>query len=148
MSEKNTVEIVLDGNVYSISGTESKEYMNSIVQYISKKEEEVKGDSKYNKIPSNLKEYMIKMNMAEDYIKSTDALKELNKNIEKKNEELYSLKRELARAQTEIARISRERKAGEGSLEGNSFTEVKVDFIEDDSDMKIAPEVGKRNPFK
>ena len=105
MSEKVSIEITLDGKSYLLTGDESKEYMTKLADYISQKEAALDSDDKIRELPNRLRDYMMRFCIADDYFKALDEIMDLKTVIEKKDEEIYALKHELAKTQTNLSHI-------------------------------------------
>ena len=105
MSEKVSIEITLDGKSYLLTGDESKEYMTKLADYISQKEAALDSDDKIRELPNRLRDYMMRFCIADDYFKALDEIMDLKRVIEKKDEEIYALKHELAKTQTNLSHI-------------------------------------------
>ena len=107
MAEKTEIEVLIDGKVYKVSGYESVEYIQKIANYINAKERDLKAQGIYNRIPNTLRAYLMDLNIADDYFKAMNENDKLKTELEKKNRDIYQVKHELAKLQTQLARLKR-----------------------------------------
>ena len=107
MAEKTEIEVLIDGKVYKVSGYESVEYIQKIANYINAKERDLKANGIYNRIPNALRAYLMDLNIADDYFKAMNENDKLKSELEKKNRDIYEVKHELAKLQTQLARLKR-----------------------------------------
>ena len=107
MAEKTEIEVLIDGKVYKVSGYESVEYIQKIANYINAKERDLKAQGIYNRIPNALRAYLMDLNIADDYFKAMNEKEKLKYELEKKNRDIYEVKHELAKLQTQLARLKR-----------------------------------------
>ena len=114
MAMKNAVEVVVDGRVYKISGSESQEYLHQIAVYINEKMTECHSTENYRKQSGDQRQLMLSMNLADDYFKAKNQAEKLTAELEKKERELYSVRHDLIEARLEIENLKKEKKAGSG----------------------------------
>lgn len=95
MSSKNTVKVLIDGNVYTLSGYEDEDYLNRVASYINNKLTEVKSNEGFRRQGRDAQAAMIYLNIADDYFKSKKQADILEMELENKNKELYNLKHDM-----------------------------------------------------
>lgn len=105
MSEKVSIEVTLDGKSYLLTGEESREYMIKVADYVSLKEQALDGEDNFRELSGRLREYLMRFSIADDYFKALEEITELKSVIGKKDEEIYALKHELAKTQTNLSQI-------------------------------------------
>lgn len=108
MSVKNTVEVVIAGKVYKISGYESPEYLHQIAVYINEKQTEFQNMEGYRKQSADQKQLLLNMNLADDYFKAKRQAEKLSAELEKKERELYGVRHDLIEAQLALENTKRE----------------------------------------
>lgn len=111
MATKNVVEVVIAGKVLKITGYESVEYLHQVASYINEKIGEFELMDGYRRQPSDQKQIMVYMNLADDYFKSKHLAEQQKADLEKKEKEMYSLKHDLIECQ--MARESMEKTSKE-----------------------------------
>lgn len=95
MSSKNTVTVLIDGRVYTLSGYEDEDYLNKVASYINNKLAELKINSGFKRLDRNTQVIMTYLNIADDYFKSKKQADILEMELENKNKELYNLKHDM-----------------------------------------------------
>ena len=99
MAMKNTVEVVIAGKVYKISGFESAEYLHQIAVYINEKLAEFQKLEGYRRQNTDQKQLMLNMNLADDFFKAKRQADKLSAELEKKEREMYGVRHDLIESQ-------------------------------------------------
>lgn len=99
MAMKNTVEVVISGKVFKISGYESAEYLHQVSVYINEKLAEFQKLEGYRRQTSDQKQLMLNMNLADDFFKAKRQADKLSAELEKKEREMYGIRHDLVEAQ-------------------------------------------------
>lgn len=99
MSQKHSVEVVIDGKVYNLGGYESEEYMQKIANHINTKLEEVKKLESYPYQSIELRHILMYINLGDEYFKAKKKTETLQEEVEMKDKLMYDLKHELIDAQ-------------------------------------------------
>lgn len=102
MSEKNTVQVLIDGKITRLSGYESEEYLEKVASYLNHKSGELHSIKGYRRMPAEMKGTLLALNVADDYYKAREKAESLEADLEKKDEEIYELKQELVSLQIRI----------------------------------------------
>ena len=100
MGEKKVVEVLIAGEKYRLGGYESTEYMHRIAAYINSKYDEIEAQNLH--INSDMKDVLIKFNIADDYFKAKSELEQLKKDCEDTDKLLFNLKHELANVKDKL----------------------------------------------
>lgn len=95
MSSKNTVQVLIDGKVYTLSGYEDEDYLNRVASYINSKLAELKSSEGFRRQSRESQTTMTYLNIADDYFKCKKQADILEIELESKNKELYNLKHEM-----------------------------------------------------
>ena len=93
--KKNTVEVVISGEIVTLTGVESVEYIQRVARYLDEKINQLQQEKKVSGIHSFAKTLLISINIADDLFKA------LAQN-EKKESELQNMKEKLQKSQAEI----------------------------------------------
>ena len=101
MAKKNTAEVLINGKVYTISGYESTEYLRKVASYLNEMEEQITQTEGYRRLTTDEKQLLKNMNLADVYFKANDAKEKLERDMEHKDKEIYSLKHDLIDARME-----------------------------------------------
>ena len=95
MAQKNESKVLIGGNVYTLSGDESEEYLQHVALYINKKMEEVRTSENGKKLNTRLQSVLLAINIADDYFK-------IKTTMDDKERELQELKNETQRLKNEL----------------------------------------------
>ncbi len=101
MAKKNTAEVLINSKVYTISGYESTAYLHKVASFLNDLEEDISRMENYNMLSADEKQLLKNMNLADVYFKANDAKEELERQVEDKDKEIYSLKHDLIDARME-----------------------------------------------
>ncbi|WP_058485047.1 cell division protein ZapA [Defluviitalea phaphyphila] len=108
MNEKNKIEVIIGGNVYTLVGEESQEYIQKVALYIDKKMNEVKQIESSKKLSTSLISILTSINVADDLFKVKKELQDaykkiedLKKQINEKNSQIKDYEKELENMQAE-----------------------------------------------
>ncbi len=103
MMEKNTVEVVIDGKIYLLSGSESDSYLHEVAGYLNSKILQFKREVKnYNKLEDSLKALLLEINICDDLFLEQEKLQKLRKQLDKEESESYSAKHDLVNTQMKL----------------------------------------------
>ena len=92
MSEKKDIKVLIGGKVMTMSGYEREEYMQKVATYINNKIDEYDSMASFRGASQDIKHRLLEINIADDYFKARDRVKELEKEIKIKNNELDDIK--------------------------------------------------------
>lgn len=95
MAQKNDIPVVINGKVYTLSGYESEEYLQSIAMYINSKITECKSSEHYRKLNAEYQGVLLALNIADDYFKVKKQAEESGRVEDEKDKQLYDLRHEV-----------------------------------------------------
>ncbi len=99
---KNESKVLIGGNVYTLSGDESEEYLQRVALYMNKKMDEVRGSDNGKKLNTRLQSVLLAINIADDYFKMKTQTEE-NENLEEKlNDEMATLRLEIDKLKSDL----------------------------------------------
>lgn len=102
MKTINDVEVIINNKRYTLSGYESGDYLQKIASYINLKHDEFKNMESYAKLDLDVRNILMQINIADDYFKVVNQLKEMNDDSNIKGNELFELKHELIATKTTL----------------------------------------------
>ncbi|MDI9509428.1 MAG: cell division protein ZapA [Clostridiales bacterium] len=108
MKKFNDIEVIINDKRYTLSGYESEEYLQRVASYINNKHNEFRNKDAYKFLDSDLKNILIQINIADDYHKEKEKLKETEDENNEKSNEIFDLKHELIAAQTKLYSAEKE----------------------------------------
>ena len=95
MNEKNDIKVIINNKQYTISGYESEEYIQRIAIFLNSKYSELSKEDGYKHLSDTYKNLMMQINLADEYDKMVEKNEDLQKEIEKRDKELFEIKHEL-----------------------------------------------------
>ena len=108
MSAKNEAEVAIGGRVITLSGYESREYIQKVAAYLDNKLDEHKKMESYNRLPLEFQNIMIQLNIADEFFKAKNMADTLKGDLESKDKEIYDLKHELITLQAKADKQAEE----------------------------------------
>ena len=108
MPAKNEAEVAIGGKVITLSGYESREYIQKVAAYLDNKLDEHKKMEAYNRLPLEFQNIMIQLNIADEFFKAKNMADTLKGDLESKDKEIYDLKHELITLQAKADKQAEE----------------------------------------
>lgn len=108
MKKFNDIEVIINNKRYTLSGYESEEYLQRIASFINGKHNEFRNTDAYKFLDSDLKNILIQINIADDYYKAKDKMKDAEEENESKSNEIFDLKHEVVSLQTKLNSAQKE----------------------------------------
>ena len=108
MPAKNEAEVAIGGKVITLSGYESREYIQKVAAYLDNKLDEHKKMESYNRLPLEFQNIMIQLNIADEFFKAKNMADTLKGELESKDKEIYDLKHELITLQAKADKQAEE----------------------------------------
>ena len=115
MAEKTDAQVVIGGRTYTLSGYESEEYLLKVAEYLNTKIDELNADPDYGKLPVDMRQLLLNLNIADDYFKAASKIGELQGKKKKKENDLYDIKHELVAAQMKLQSAEKKKKKDNNS---------------------------------
>ena len=105
MNEKTDAQVVIGGRTYTLSGYESEEYLLRVAGYLNGKIDELNADPDYGRLPVDMRQLLLNLNIADDYFKAVAKNEELQSVVD-----LYDIKHELVAAQMKLQSAEKKKK--------------------------------------
>lgn len=108
MEQKNYTEVLIDGTIYTLGGTEEEAYIQRVAAYLNEKIGSIRQQGGFRRLSVEYQALMLELNIADDYFKEqerADLLAEQKAAMEK---DAYSLKHELITTQLKLERDQEE----------------------------------------
>ena len=130
MSDKNYAEVLIDGTVFTLAGTEDEGYLRRVAAYLNEKIGEVKKVPGFSRMNADYQTLMVQLNLADDYFKEQERadILEAQKGILEK--EAYSLKHELITTQMKLESLEKELEAAKEKKEPEAAWEAAASQTE------------------
>ena len=102
MEQKNYTEVLIDGRIYTLGGTEEEMYLQKVAAYINEKTGKIKKQEGFSRLSADFQAVMIELNIADDYFKEQERADRLAEQKAALEKEAYSLKHELITTQMKL----------------------------------------------
>ena len=79
---KTDTKITIGGRTITLSGHESEEYMRQVADYLNGKRKSFDDDTSYWKLPEDMRNIMLQLNLADDYFKEQEYASELERQLD------------------------------------------------------------------
>ncbi|MBQ5868344.1 MAG: cell division protein ZapA, partial [Lachnospiraceae bacterium] len=89
MDKKNYTEVLIDGNIYTLGGSEEQEYLQKVAAYINQKIGILKAQPGFTRQNKDYQEVMIYLNLEDDYFKTLQEAKMLRAQKNDLEKEIY-----------------------------------------------------------
>ena len=99
MAQKTDITVVINGKVYTLSGMEGEEYLQTVATYINGKIEECKKSEQYRRLNTEYQGILLALNIADDYFKVKEQADQAEIDDTDKEQQLYELRHELIESQ-------------------------------------------------
>ncbi|MFR5601565.1 MAG: cell division protein ZapA [Lachnospiraceae bacterium] len=102
MKDKNYTEVLIDGNIYTLGGSEEEAYLQRVASYINEVIARMRKQDGFLKQSTDYQTVMVELNMADDYFKMEAKYREMTEVRNELEKETYSLKHELVTTQMKL----------------------------------------------
>lgn len=102
MSAKNQTQVVINGQIFVISGYESEEYIQKVGYYLNNKLTEIQKLESYKRQSNDMKSILVQLNIADDYFKAKKQAEILEDGIASRDKEIFDLKHTLIDLQRQL----------------------------------------------
>ena len=102
MSSKTDTQVVIGGKMYTVSGFESEAYLQQVSSYLNNKLADFDKMEGFHRQPLDIQNFLIQLNLADDYFQVKKRTVELEEQLEEKEKELYDLTHELINTQMRL----------------------------------------------
>lgn len=102
MDSKHNTEVLIDGKIYTLAGSEEEGYIQRLASYINEMILTLKRQEGFTKQSAEYQNVMIELNMADDYFKAREQIVRLEQQKAEMEKETYSLKHELVATQMKL----------------------------------------------
>lgn len=102
MATKASTVVVIDKKEYNLSGFEEEEYLQRVASYINQKITEMNQQDSYKRIPQDMKNLMLNLNLADDYFKAKEQAGSAGSKFSDLEKEIFDLKHQLVEAQMQL----------------------------------------------
>ena len=98
---ENQTKVLIGGQVYTLNGNESEEYMQRVALYLNKKMDELKRGADLKRMNSRMQSILLAINIVDDLFQE-------RKNVEEEKKRVLALTNENKRLHREIEKVKQE----------------------------------------
>lgn len=93
--KKRTMEVIIDGKVYTLAGEEPEEYMQRIASYVNNKMQELKAVPSYKKLSKDMQGILLALNISDDLYKTKEVVQMVKEEYDRKDKMIYDMTQQL-----------------------------------------------------
>ena len=109
MAGKNSVEVVINGKIYQLAGSESESYMHEVASYLNQKILDFQKESVgFNKLDDSIQALLLEVNICDDLFKERQRSREIQHARDEAERESYAAKHDLVNMQMKLETTLRE----------------------------------------
>ncbi len=116
MGQRNRTEVLIDGMIYTLSGSEDELYMQKVAAYLSDKISGLKKSKTFGRMSSDYRALLVEINIADDYFKEQSRAEMLAEQKALMEKDAYSLKHELITTQMKLESVQKELEEEQGRV--------------------------------
>ena len=105
MDLKNYTQVLIDGKVYTLGGSEDEGYLQKAASYVNEKNSAMRKIPGFTKQSADYQMVMTELNIADDYFKAMERAEEMERQKNNMEKETYSLKHELVSTQMKLEAV-------------------------------------------
>lgn len=113
MTQKNQMEVLIDGKIYKLSGAEEEMYLQRVAAYLNGKIGKLREGEGFSRLSADYQAVLLQLNIADDYFKEEERAKKLEEKNSDLEKQIYSLKHDLVRMQMELEAARNESGGGQ-----------------------------------
>ncbi|MCQ2541940.1 MAG: cell division protein ZapA [Lachnospiraceae bacterium] len=117
MTEKNEVQVIIDGKVLTMSGFESNEYLQKVANYINDMIVEYYKADSFKHAGKDIQHRLIEINIADELFKARDKVEKLTEELKIKENELYDMKHDVINKEMALGDLKEAKKKTEEQLQ-------------------------------
>ena len=131
MDTKNYTQVLIDGKIYTLGGTEDEAYLQKAASYVNEKIATMYAIPGFSKQSADYQQLMLLLNIADDYFKAKKQAEIFEQDLQQKDQEMYDLKHELISLKMQIEEA---KKAEQEAQEQKNLLDGKVKELEKELD--------------
>ena len=108
MDTKNYAQVLIDGKIYTLTGSEGEAYLQKTASYVNEKLTAMRRLPGFGKQNSDYQMAMLGLNVADDYFKAREEADRAVSERDAMEKETYSLKHELVGTQMKLEAVLKE----------------------------------------
>lgn len=140
MDTKNYTQVLIDGKIYTLGGSEDEGYLQKAASYVNDKHAAMRRLPGFTKQSADYQMAMLELNMADDYFKALERAEEMERQQQEMEKETYSLKHELVSTQMKLEAVLKDLEDRQRQLE-----ELKKKSLRLEAELAVKEELLQKN---
>ena len=91
MDTKNYTQVLIDGKIYTLGGSEDEAYLQKAASYVNEKITTMHALPGFSKQSADYQQLMLLLNIADDYFKTKETADQMEEQRDRMEKETYSL---------------------------------------------------------
>ena len=109
MADKKTIQVIIDGNIYVLSGENSESYLHDVADYLNHKIESIRKEMwNYNKLEESVRSLLLQINICDELFQERKKVEEMQELLDQEKSESYSYKHDLVKTKLKLDGVLQE----------------------------------------
>lgn len=109
MADKKTIQVIIDGKIYVLSGENSESYLHDVADYLNHKIESIRKEMwNYNKLEESVRSLLLQINICDEFFQERKKVEEMQELLDQEKSESYSYKHDLVKTKLKLDGVLQE----------------------------------------
>ena len=109
MADKKTIQVIIDGKIYVLSGENSESYLHDVADYLNHKIESIRKEMwNYNKLEESVRSLLLQINICDELFQERKKVEEMKELLDQEKSESYSYKHDLVKTKLKLDGVLQE----------------------------------------
>ena len=109
MADKKTIQVIIDGKIYVLSGENSESYLHDVADYLNHKIESIRKEMwNYNKLEESVRSLLLQINICDELFQERKKVEEMQELLDQEKSESYSCKHDLVKTKLKLDGVLQE----------------------------------------
>lgn len=109
MADKKTIQVIIDGKIYVLSGENSESYLHDVADYLNHKIESIRKEMwNYNKLEESVRSLLLQINICDELFQERKKMEEMQELLDQEKSESYSYKHDLVKTKLKLDGVLQE----------------------------------------
>ena len=109
MADKKTIQVIIDGKIYVLSGENSESYLHDVADYLNHKIESIRKEMwNYNKLEESVRSLLLQINICDELFQERKRVEEMQELLDQEKSESYSYKHDLVKTKLKLDGVLQE----------------------------------------
>ena len=109
MADKKTIQVIIDGKIYVLSGENSESYLHDVADYLNHKIESIRKEMwNYKKLEESVRSLLLQINICDELFQERKKVEEMQELLDQEKSESYSYKHDLVKTKLKLDGVLQE----------------------------------------